>query len=181
MLPRNGFHAQTLLEFGSITGDASTSYTKAQLDASYRYPLTPHSYLSISASSGAVVASDADDLPIDLRYFRGGSDSVRSFRERELGPRSDSKDPLGGEAYWNSSIEYNYSINEIFSTSIFYDTGQVYRTLSEFSLSNPSHALGVGLKIDLPIGPVRLEYGYNLNRQQHEPRGALHFSIGAKF
>ncbi|NJR42966.1 MAG: BamA/TamA family outer membrane protein [Akkermansiaceae bacterium] len=42
-------------------------------------------------------------------------------------------------------------------------------------------AAGMGLRLDLPIGPVRLEYGYNLTRNPGEPAGTIHFAIGAAF
>ncbi len=181
VLPHQGFHSLASIQFGAIAGDASTSYSKIDLKASYRFPITEKSHLKIKAYTGAILAAEPNDLPIDLRYFSGGPDSVRSFRTRQLGPKAVSGKALGGEAYWNSSIEYIYAHNELLSTTLFYDTGQLYRKLGQYGLSNPSHALGLGLKLDLPIGPIRLEYGYNLNRHPGEPRGALHFSIGARF
>ena len=101
---------------------------------------------------------------------------------RELGPRSFSDDPLGGEAYWNASIEYVHSISSPIKGVLFFDIGQVYEDVSDWgSFSDPSYAAGIGFRIDLPIGPVRLEYGHNLNRKSGEPSGTVHFSIGTSF
>jgi outer membrane protein insertion porin family len=64
---------------------------------------------------------------------------------------------------------------------VFFDAGQVYSDFADYGFSDPSYAVGIGLRIDLPIGPVRLEYGHNLNRKDGEPSGMLHFAIGTTF
>lgn len=180
-LPSEGFHGMARLETGSIAGDSTTTYLLANIDTSYRIRHGESNHFIASFSTGAIMPADSALLPIDLRLFSGGSDSVRSFGEREMGPRSLSDDPIGGEAYWNASVEYIRDINDPIKGVVFFDMGQVYPEISNWGFNNPSYAVGLGLRIDLPIGPIRLEYGYNLNRQENEPAGALHFSIGASF
>ncbi|MGJ8656278.1 MAG: BamA/OMP85 family outer membrane protein [Akkermansiaceae bacterium] len=183
VLPTEGFHARGLLEYGAISGDASNSYFRTNLNASYRVQLKNESKsrLMFRFNTGAILPSDSNDLPIDLRLFSGGSDSVRSFGERELGPLSASSDPLGGEAYWNASAEYIHPFNDLFSGVLFYDTGNLFADAGDYSFSNPTHSLGIGMRIDLPVGPARFEYGFNLNQKSGEPSGAFHFAIGAQF
>ena len=182
ILPSRGFYAKGIFELGSINGDSATTYQKAIFDSSYRFKLGENNLFFTRFSTGALIAEDSDNLPIDLRLFSGGSDSVRSFEQRHLGPRSLSSDPLGGQAYWNASIEYIRPINDPIKAVIFFDAGQVYSDVSDWgSFSDASYALGIGARINLPIGPVRLEYGYNLNRRSGEPSGTLHFSIGTSF
>ncbi len=182
ILPSEGFFAKGSYEFGNISGDASTTYQKINFDSSYRFILAKKHFLMTRFSTGAVFAQDTENLPIDIRLFNGGPDSVRSLEFRELGPRSLSDDPLGGEAYWNTSIEYIHSISDPIKGVLFFDVGQVYADSSDWgSFSDPSYAAGFGLRIDLPIGPVRLEYGHNLNRRDGEPSGTVHFSIGSSF
>lgn len=181
ILPTKGFHGEGLLEFGTVSGSASTSYIKANLDTSYRSQLGEKNIFVTSFSAGGVKPGDDSNLPIDLRVFSGGSDSLRSFDERELGPRSLSNDPLGGQAYWVASAEYIRSISDPIKGVLFFDMGQVYQDFADFGFSNPSYAIGAGIRIDLPIGPVRLEYGHNLNPQSGEPSGTIHFAIGTTF
>lgn len=183
VLPTDGFHARGLLEYGALSGDASNSYFRTDLNTSYRIQLkNKHkSKLLFRFNTGAIFPSDSSDLPIDLRLFSGGVDSVRSFGERELGPLSLSGEALGGEAYWNASAEYIHPVNDLFSGVLFYDTGSVFSDAADYSFSNPSHSLGLGVRIDLPVGPVRFEYGFNLNQKPGEPSGAFHFAIGAQF
>lgn len=181
ILPTKGFHARSLLEHGAINGDASNNYFRTDLNTSYRYPLEKNRRLVLRFNAGAIFPAESSDLPIDLRLFSGGAESVRSFGERELGPLSGSGDPLGGEAYWNATAEYIHPFNDLFSGVLFFDTGQVFPEANDFSFSNPSYGAGLGLRVDLPVGPARFEYGFNLNQKPGEPSGAFHFSIGAQF
>lgn len=182
ILPTSGFYAKGVFEFGSVNGDASTTYQKAVFESSYRFVLGEENFFAARFSTGTIMAADSANLPIDLRLFSGGPDSVRSFEQRQLGPRSFSDDPLGGEAYWNASIEYIRTIRDPIKGVIFFDMGQVYNDAGDWgSFSDPSYSLGLGVRIDLPIGPVRLEYGHNMNRRKGEPSGTFHFSIGTSF
>ncbi len=182
VLPTRGFNARGVFEAGTLGSDASSHYYKTTIDASYRFPLGTKGNIMTRFSTGAIFTSDENSLPIDLHLFSGGPDSVRSFGQRELGPSSLSGDPLGGAAYWNASVEYVRTINEPIKGVIFFDMGQVYTDTDDwFSFRDPHYALGLGLRIDLPIGPVRLEYGHNMNRRKGEPSGTFHFSIGTSF
>lgn len=182
VLPTKGFYARSVIELGTVYGNTSTTYQKATFEGSYRFTLGENHALMTRFSSGAILVSDPSNLPIDLHLFSGGPDSVRSFNQRELGPSSLSGDPLGGLLYWNASLEYIRTISAPIKGVLFFDMGQLYEDTSEWGkFDDPSYALGLGVRIDLPIGPVRLEYGHNLNRRSGEPQGTFHFSIGTTF
>lgn len=179
--PSKGFYIRALLELGNIAGDASAGYFLGQLDSSYRHPISENQILMARFSSGSIHPNETVDLPIDLRMFNGGPDSVRSFNTRELSPRSLEDTPLGGLSYWNASLEYTLDISEPTSAVFFLDAGQTYEDYSIVDFSNPSYAAGAGLRIAFPIGSVRFEYGHNLNKRKGEPDGTLHFVIGTTF
>ncbi|MFC5050114.1 outer membrane protein assembly factor [Rubritalea spongiae] len=181
ILPTEGYHGQILTEFGNIIGDATSNYFKLELNNSYRHHFGEKQYLTTRLDTGLILPQDSDDLPIDRRFFTGGANTMRGYEEDELGPRSQSGDPLGGEAYWVGSVEFIREITGPFHLGIFYDLGQVYEDYSDLNFSNPSQAVGLSARIHLPIGPIRFEYGYNLDRKDYEPSGAFHFSIGASF
>ena len=182
ILPTKGYNGQLLSEFGSITGSDSTQYIKFDLNNSYRQPINEKSYLISRFDVGLIKPANSANLPIDRRFFSGGTNSVRSFEELGLGPRSESGgDPLGGESYWVGSVEYVRKIAGPFNLAAFYDMGQVYTRARDLDFSNASHAAGLSARIHLPIGPLRFEYGYNLNRKKHEPKGTFHFTLGASF
>ena len=120
-------------------------------------------------------------LPIDERFFNGGATTVRSFGERELGPRDRKGNPLGGEFFTVFNVEYTFPIYGELQGAVFYDAGNLLPTSEEPGVDDMRYALGLGLRYKLPIGPIRLDYGFNPDPQRHEDDGAFHFSFGFAF
>lgn len=122
-------------------------------------------------------------FPIDERFFNGGSTSVRSFAERELGPYDKkSGDPIGGEAFTIINVEYLFPlVLADLRGAVFLDAGNLLADASEFGFANERYGVGAGLRYNLPIGPLRLDYGINPAPRQNEAFGAFHFSFGFAF
>lgn len=178
--PRKGFFAQLDLESGAAVGGSTASYLSTEARASYSIPLGERDHATFSLRNGVILPTGAD-LPIDLRFFQGGPDSVRSFPLRRMGDQSASGDPLGGEAYWTGNAEYVHNLVGALEVVGFSDVGTLSRKFTGYGLENVEVAVGAGLRLDLPIGPIRLEYGHNLTRDRGEPSGAFHFTIGISF
>jgi outer membrane protein assembly factor BamA len=121
------------------------------------------------------------DLPIDERFFNGGSSTVRSFSERDLGPHDNQGHPLGGEFFTVFNAEYTFPIYGELQGAVFFDAGNLLPSSENPSFSDMRYALGGGLRYKLPIGPIRLDYGVNPDPQRHEANGAFHFSFGFAF
>jgi outer membrane protein assembly factor BamA len=182
VLPTKGWHLEVPLEIGSTMGDGATSYFKGGIAGSYHRPVGKSAQLSVGARGGVLIPSaSAARMPIDLRYFLGGARSVRSFPERELGPWSSTGYPVGGQAYWCTNIEYIHSLAGPLKGVAFIDAGGLSGKWEDFGMTSPKVAAGLGIRLDLPIGPVRLEYGHNLTRDGHDPSGSWHFAIGTAF
>ena len=183
VLPKTGWHVKMPLQVGAVVGDMSTTYFKGGVSGGWYHPLGKTYQLGLGGSVNFIIPSgDSEELPIDLRLFNGGARSVRSFPERELGPKSADGDyPLGGEASWVVNAEISRPVAGPLRAVAFVDAGTLAREFSELTNSDIEIAAGLGLRLDLPIGPVRLEYGYNLTRDEDEPAGALHFAIGVAF
>jgi outer membrane translocation and assembly module TamA len=166
------------LEIGAAVGDVSTSYVKAGLTGGWFHEINRRYQVGIGGEWGVIIPSgDGGNLPIDLRLFNGGTRSVRSFPERELGP-SVNGFPTGGEAMWNTNLELVRTLSGAVKAVAFFDAGALSRNHEEISGSEIELAAGLGIRFDLPIGPVRLEYGHNLTRDPGEPNGTIHFAIG---
>jgi outer membrane protein insertion porin family len=122
-------------------------------------------------------------FPIDERFFNGGSTSVRSFGERELGPYDlKSGNPIGGEAFTIFNLEYLFPlVLADLRGAVFFDAGNLLPEASEFGFSDERYGVGAGLRYNLPIGPLRLDYGVNPSPRQNESFGAFHFSFGFAF
>ena len=119
-------------------------------------------------------------IPIDERFFNGGSNSVRSFGERDLGPHFDG-DPLGGEFFSVYNIEYTFPIFGELQGAVFIDAGNLLPNAEDAGFDDMRYGVGVGLRYRLPIGPLRLDYGVNPDRRPDEDFGAFHFSFGFAF
>ena len=117
---------------------------------------------------------------IDVRFFNGGGTSVRSFAERELGPRDENGSPLGGDLLTVFNAELIFPLYGGLQGAIFADAGSLKnRDIS--GSGDLRYAVGAGLRYKLPIGPLRLDYGVNPTRRDQEDFGAFHFSFGFAF
>jgi outer membrane protein insertion porin family len=125
--------------------------------------------------------AEATAIPIDERFFNGGSDTVRSFGERDLGPHDPKGHPIGGEFFTVFNIEYTFPIFGELQGALFTDAGNLLPTSEEPGLDDMRYALGAGLRYKLPIGPIRLDYGVNPDPHPDEDFGAFHFSFGFAF
>lgn len=181
VLPTRGWHLESPLEFGAAVGNLTSTYAKAGLAGAWYHSLNADNQLAIGGDWGTLLPTgEGQDFPIDLRLFNGGSRSVRSFPERELGPSVDGY-PTGGEAAWHANAELIRSLGGPLKGVIFFDAGSLSRDFNQLGSSDVELAIGLGLRLDLPIGPIRIEYGYNLTQDPGEPTGTLHFAIGATF
>ena len=124
---------------------------------------------------------EATAIPIDERFFIGGSDTVRSFGYRDLGPHDRKGHPIGGEFFTVFNVEYTFPIFGELQGAVFTDAGNLLPTSEEPGLDDMRYAVGVGLRYKLPVGPIRLDYGVNPDPRDDEDSGAFHFSFGFAF
>jgi outer membrane protein insertion porin family len=121
------------------------------------------------------------DVPIYERLFLGGSNNLRGFPFREVGPQDVNGEPTGGKSMWRTTIELTFPIIEKARGAIFYDTGFVNDSQWSFGFNHIASDIGVGLRLDLPIGPLRLDYGYPIQRDGYNGGGHFNFSVGYQF
>ena len=120
------------------------------------------------------------DVPIFERLFLGGSNNLRGFPFREVGPQQNGE-PIGGKSMARSTVELTFPIIEKARGAIFYDTGFVNYSQWSFGFNNIASDVGVGLRLDLPIGPLRLDYGYPIQRDGYNGGGHFNFNVGYQF
>jgi outer membrane protein insertion porin family len=126
----------------------------------------------ISPSSGGTFG-----IPIQERFFNGGDDTVRSFVERELGLRDHNNNPIGGLTRSIFNVEYDHPIVGDLVGAVFFDAGG----LGVSPFTSFSTGIGAGLRYNLPIGPLRVDYGVNPAPRANEDFGAFHLSFGFAF
>src|SRR5213596_2143205 len=121
------------------------------------------------------------NVPIFERLYLGGSNNLRGFPFREVGPQDENGEPKGGQSMARATIEWTFPIIEKARGAIFYDTGFVNSDAWSFGFNHLASDVGVGIRLDLPIGPLRLDYGYPLQRDGYNGGGHFNFSVGYQF
>ena len=121
------------------------------------------------------------DVPIFERLYLGGSNNLRGFPFREVGPQDENGEPIGGKTMWRTTIEWTFPIIEKARGAVFYDTGFVNSEPWSFGFNHIASDIGIGLRLDLPIGPLRLDYGYPLQRDGYHGGGRFNFNVGYQF
>jgi len=126
--------------------------------------------------------SGSDHVPIFDRLYLGGSSNLRGFKFRDVGPKDENGDPIGGQSLARFTAEYTYPVVDRVRGAFFYDTGYVNSASYDFSVSNISSDVGIGIRLDLPIGPIRLDYGIPIQQGDAPSKsGHFNFNIGYQF
>jgi outer membrane protein insertion porin family len=123
-----------------------------------------------------------DHVPIFDALYLGGPNSLRGFRFRAMAPYDDKGQPIGGDSLARLTAEYTFPIMDRIRGATFYDTGFVNPGAYDMSLGQLASDVGLGLRLDLPIGPVRLDYGLPIQNPHNTSKtGQFNFSIGYQF
>lgn len=151
---------------GGIFG-GDKDFTKLFGGGSSYYTFFEKLVLELKLRAGIVDAySNTPKVPIYERFYAGGANTIRGYKERRIGPRDpNTGDPIGGESLLVGNIELTFPIIESLKGAVFYDFGNVWEKTSDFGDfggHNYKHAVGVGVRIKTPIGPVKLDLGYPL-------------------
>jgi outer membrane protein insertion porin family len=115
------------------------------------------------------------------RLFLGGSNNLRGFDFRDVGPKDRDGEPLGGQSMARATIEWTFPIVEKARGALFYDTGFVNTNPWDYNFNNVASDIGFGLRLDLPIGPLRVDYGIPLQQAGNHGSGKFNFNVGYQF
>ncbi len=124
-------------------------------------------------------------MPIHERFFAGGSNSFRGAKFDELGPKNpESKTPIGGKALLLFNFELSFPVFSSLPNLAgvaFYDAGNTFNNRSDVDIRNLEHAVGLGVRYRTPLGPVRLELGWNLSDPERRGKPIAFITIGNIF
>jgi outer membrane protein insertion porin family len=130
---------------------------------------------------GYVVGWSGEEVPLFERFFLGGPNSIRSFKFRDLSPVDENGVQTGGTSEVLGTLEYIVPLPFNLRVAGFVDVAQAYGFGTSFDITSLREAAGFGVRWISPFGPIRVDYGFNLDRQEGEDVGAFHFSVGAPF
>ena len=137
---------------------------------------------------------DTEEVPLFDRWWLGGLRNLRGFKFRDVGPKDQFGEPFGGSTYWFGSAEYSIPVIDRLRFAVFYDIGMVYQDPYSFDskVIDPINGttmildtgtyndnFGLGFRLNLPIGPLRLDYGIPLTADaENDGSGRFNFGVG---
>jgi outer membrane protein assembly complex protein YaeT len=185
LVPTAGhFIGITLMESGALYR-TDQRWWKALLSMRGLYPATHFITLAGKTEFGIMGPLHGQtETPIDKRFFLGGPTTMRGWQRQQLSPRDPHQihTPIGGDLQFTASAEVRQNIYGPFSTAVFVDAGNVWFKSGQYEPLDLFTTAGVGAMLLTPVGPVRLDFGYQVRRNPYgEQPWAFHFSLGTPF
>jgi outer membrane protein insertion porin family len=198
--PHAGFLASADIKYAFPFLAADASFAKGIVQAALFRPFQG-TVIALSARVGAIEPFNPCDaasnptcppnlqVPIAERFFAGGRATHRSFPLDDLGIPGETVTVnadgtitgYGGNGLLIGNIEWRIPVVGDLGVSLFLDSGNVWADYRRMKLSQLRTGAGIGLHYLTPIGPLRLEYGWKLDRKESESAGEASFSVGYPF
>jgi outer membrane protein assembly complex protein YaeT len=180
--PFRGHREFFIVERASDSLGGDVDFTRLRMRATFYQPISPRLRLIANADLGLLWPDDGSaSIPLQERFFNGGHQSVRSFRESKLGPRDSNGNRVGGEYRNTFNLELRTPLAKSLEAAFFFDAGNLGRNIQDYSLRDLHFGIGIGLRIHLPALPIRLDFGVNPNLDPGDENWVLHFSLGEPF
>jgi outer membrane protein insertion porin family len=173
----------TELAGGPIGGDAD--YYRLEFRGSQFYPVFEfqEQVLALIGRAGVVDNfGDSRDVPFYDKYFLGGPQTLRGFEYREVGPKNNFGEPLGGKTYAFFSAEYSLDVVKPIRFALFYDAGFVNADAYDFSPADFNDNFGIGIRLFVAGAPLSLDFGIPLTSDRFNKKGSqFNFNFGTRF
>lgn len=166
-------------DVAGLGGD--NKFLKTVGSISYFHPVFWGTVLSGRVEAGYGFGFGDQDLPLFERFFLGGPNSIRGRKARQISPVDASGTRIGGTSEVLLNLEHVIPIGFGIRLATFFDAGNVYGFTKDFDPTDTREAAGVGMRWQSPFGPIRLDWGYNLDRRKGESPTEFHFSVGSTF
>lgn len=162
---------------------SESDFIKMSFFGNIYHELLPRLVLALSLRGGLArgYGATSTELPIVERFFLGGRTTVRGYEQDTLGPKGSDGNPTGGNAFLMENAELRIALGKGIGLVTFLDGGNVWNTVKDMDPSEIKFTAGLGLRYDTPVGPLRVDYGYKLDKEKGESSGEVHFSIGHAF
>lgn len=179
--PERGSFSSAALEWALPLFQTESDFLKA-LFKHQRY-LSPVARIVLGATFR--IGLGQGRIPIHERFFAGGSNSFRGAEFDQLGPKdAESGVPVGGKALLLFNLEGSFPVISALpnlSLVVFYDVGNGFANRSDLDIGRLEQAVGAGVRYRTPLGPVRLELGWNLTEPERQGEPIVFITIGHIF
>ncbi|MEK6582688.1 MAG: outer membrane protein assembly factor BamA [Nitrospirota bacterium] len=175
--PHTGSRNSMYVTYAGLGGD--NNFVKANIDSGWFFPVYETTF-SLRGRYGYGSGVSGKPLPLYERYYVGGIYTVRGLGFGEGGPRDSSGRVVGGtkQAIFNAEYVFPLITELKLKGVVFYDAGKAYDSWSDERLR---YTAGGGIRWISPIGPLRVEWGYNLDQKQGEKQSRWEFTFGTFF
>ena len=153
---------------------ADTSFLQAAVHSKGIYTFFEKWRFIGRADLGTTLTDDIYGLPPSLRYYAGGDQSVRGYGYKTISPTDAAGNVIGGRDLFTYSLELERVLFNEWRGAVFYDSGTVMNSFSNFSLQSGA---GIGVRWNAPFGQIRLDLAKALDDENNSWR--IHFTMGA--
>lgn len=167
---------------GPLGGDSD--FTKFEGTTSWYSPMPWDCTLHNKFSAGMAFANSSHKLPVFEKFYLGGINTIRGFKAGNISPRDPvTGEKIGGGKMWYYNLEYIFPLIKDAGLRgvTFFDAGNVYDEDANWDFSDIKKSVGFGFRWLSPMGPLRLEWGYNLSPTSYEQHSNWDFSMGGSF
>lgn len=180
--PTQGSRNTVDFTFSGLGGDVQ--FYRVIADSAWFFPLPLWDLVySLRGQIGYARGWGGQELPLFERFFLGGATSLRGQKTRSVGPKDSTGEVIGGdtELLFNTELLIPIPLVPHLRVALFFDAGNAYGFGVPFDPTDLRYAAGAGIRFNSPLGPMRLDYGFNLNKQPGEKTGQINFTVGAPF
>lgn len=180
--PTRGWRVSLSAQPTAVTGDSQVVFLRLESQGTAYLPLDDQgrTILAGRLRLGSIVGGDELSIPSDRLFYSGGGGSVRGYQYQGVGPRLDDNTPRGGLSLFETSLEVRRDIGEKWGAAAFVDGGAIgFEEIP--NLSNLRWAAGVGVRYNLPFGPIRADIAVPLDPREGDPDFQIYVSIGQAF
>ncbi len=178
LMPTDGSVSRLNYEYvgGFLSGDNSYTYGEASWS---RYRKVWPGWIQATRIKAGYVKEfgSSETVPVDARFYIGGANSIRGFRENQLGPLLEENKPEGANIIVICNHEYRYPIFGKFWGSIFGDMGNGFRNQEEIAWDHLALSYGLGIQFISPAGPIRFDYARRVKTSAYSSGYRFHFTI----
>ena len=187
--PRQGYFVSGHVEKAGQWLRGTFDYTELMGELRGYLPFGSRIVWANRARSGTLSGPSAALIPFYKRYFVGGSTSVRGWGRYQVSPLTPAGDPIGGRTMLEASSEARFPVRGKLAGVLFVDGGNAWNDAWSVRLRDLRWAVGAGLRYNTPIGPMRFDFGQQLNPidglvvdgTEATRTWRVHFSIGQAF